>query len=290
MENQTTKVSIEKATAIEFTNKFSNDVAQLMDILGVSRKIPLKVGDQIKTFKTTVSKTDSKVAEGEVIPLTKVELKVDKTYELEYRKKRAEVTGELIQRVGLEQSLITVDTNLTKELQKEIRLDLIDFIKKGAQKGTPETLKGALAKAWGDLKIAFDDDAVETVAFVNPLDISDHIEQANLDLQTEFGLTYLKNFVGINTVIVTGLIPKGEVYATAADNIVAAYADMSGGELSKAFNLTTDNTGLIGICHNDVPQSVTKESVFISGLVLYAERTDGNFKYVITPKAAEAAE
>lgn len=284
-ENQNTKVTVEKATAIEFVNKFNNEVEKLMEILGVTRRIPMTVGDQIKTYKTVVGATDSNVEEGATIPLTKVEYKVDKTYELEYKKKRAEITAELIQRVGLEDALVRVDTNLTKEIQKDIRTDLLDFIKTPKQKAKVETLKGALAKAWGELKIAFGDDAIETVAFVNPLDISDHLEQNNLTLQTEFGLSYLKNFVGINTVIVTGLIPQGEVYATASDNIVQAYAKINGGELGKAFNLTTDKTGLIGIGHNDKLDNFTKESVFISGVKLFTERVDGNLKYVIEPKA-----
>lgn len=289
-ENQNTKVTVEKATAIEFVNKFNNEVEKLMEILGVTRRIPMTVGDQIKTYKTVVGVTDSNVVEGATIPLTKVEYKVDKTYELEYKKKRAEITAELIQRVGLEDALVRVDTNLTKEIQKDIRTDLLDFIKTSKQKAKVETLKGALAKAWGELKIAFKDDAIETVAFVNPLDISDHLEQNNLTLQTEFGLSYLKNFVGINTVIVTGLIPQGEVYATASDNIVQAYAKINGGELGKAFNLTTDKTGLIGIGHNDKLDNFTKESVFISGVKLFTERVDGNLKYVIEPKAEAEVE
>ena len=109
---------------------------------------------------------------------------------------------------------------------------------------------------------------------------------AQISVQTAFGLQYVENFLGLDVVILTSYIEKGTAYLTAADNLVFAYVDTNG-ELSKAFDLTNDETGIIGVTKDVNKQRMTAETITISGTALFAERLDGVVKVTITAPAEE---
>ena len=80
-ENITVQTDL-KAQSIDFVNQFNTGLKTLLEVLGVVRKQPLTVGNQIKIYKSDVTMADGKVAEGEVIPLSKVTKKLDRTINL----------------------------------------------------------------------------------------------------------------------------------------------------------------------------------------------------------------
>ena len=86
--------------------------------------------------------------------------------------------------------------------------------------------------------------------------------------------------------IITSLVEEKKAYVTAADNLVFAYVDVRG-ELSNAFDLTTEETGIIGVTKDVNKQRLTSETVTIYGSALFAERLDGVIKVTIdaTPAA-----
>jgi hypothetical protein len=88
-------------------------------------------------------------------------------------------------------------------------------------------------------------------------------------------MTYVKDFLGLGTVIFNSSVPKGKIYATAADNIVLYYIAVNGADLGEAFNFTSDATGLIGIHETPDYTNMTASDTVVSGLVLFAERLDG---------------
>ena len=199
---------------------------------------------------------------------------LDKTYEIAFDKYRKAVTAEAIQKHGFDQAVTETDDKLLKEVQRDIRKKLFDFMATGTGKASGVGLQAALAQAWGQVQSLFEDDGVTTVCFVNPLDVADYIASANVTTQNVFGMTIISGFTDV-TIITNTSVPKGKVYATAPDNLVLAYAPVSGSELSKAFTFTTDDTGYIGITHNTVNNNLTYETVVMDGVLIFAERIDG---------------
>lgn len=273
-ENLTVTGDLAKVQSIDFANRFGENITKLLEALGVTRKIPMASGMVIKTYKAVKNVKKDKVGEGEVIPLSKVETKPDKTYEIELKKFRKAVSGEAIQRHGFDQAVAETDELLLKEIQKDIRADLFTFLATGTGRAEGIGLQAALAQAWGQVQTLFEDDAVNTIAFVNPLDVANYNGDAKLTIQKEFGLTFVEGFTDV-TVITNTSVPKGKIYATAPENVVFAYIPVTGSELGKTFNLTSDETGYIGITHNNVNNNVTVETLALSGATLFAERLDG---------------
>src|SRR5699024_1649545 len=147
------------------------------------------------------------------------------TKEITLKKYRKVTTVEAIQRYGRDEAINRTDDGLIKEVQKGVRDYLFDTIK---THGTEQdnlnegTLQGALASAWGALEVLFEDDAITTVAFVNPMDVATEIANKAITLESQFGLRYYTDVTG-TVVILNNTIPQGEVYATAADNLQVAY-------------------------------------------------------------------
>jgi hypothetical protein len=272
--NITKTGDLAKVQSIDFVNTFGENIKKLTEALGITRKLPVSSGTVIKTYKASKDVKKDAVAEGEIIPLSKVTTVLDKTYEIAFDKYRKAVTAEAIQKHGFDQAVTETDDKLLKEVQRDIRKKLFDFMATGTGKASGIGLQAALAQAWGQVQSLFEDDGVTTVCFVNPLDVADYIASANVTTQNVFGMTIISGFTDV-TIITNTSVPKGKVYATAPDNLVLAYAPVSGSELSKAFTFTTDDTGYIGITHNTVNNNLTYETVVMDGILLFAERIDG---------------
>ena len=121
----------------------------------------------------------------------------------------------------------------------------------------------------------FEDTSVDTVYFMNPLDVADYLGTAQISTQTAFGMSYIKNFLGMGTVILASDVPKGKVYGTASENIVLYYIPVTSADMAEAFELTADATGLIGIHTGPAYDKLSAETVAASGVGLFAEKLDG---------------
>lgn len=284
-ENITKTGDLAKAQSIDFVNTFGENIKKLTEALGVTRKMAVANGTVIKTYKAVKDIKSGTVAEGEIIPLSKVTTEVDKTYEIEFSKYRKAVSAEAIQKHGFDQAVTVTDEKLMKEVQKDIRRKLFEFMAEGTGTASGKDLQGALAQAWGQVQTLFEDDGVKTVAFVNPLDVADYIGSANITTQTVFGMTFIVGFTDVVLITNTN-VPVGTLYATAPDNLVLAYVPVSSGEISKAFSFTTDETGYVGIAHQTVNNNLTFETIVMNGIVLFAERLDG----VVKVKIGEATQ
>lgn len=264
------------AASIDFTEQFAGSIKKLQEILGVTRLTPMPVGNQIKIYKSKVTKANGKVGEGEVIPLSKVTREIADTLTLEYSKYRKLVTAESIQSSGFQAAVNDTDAKLLKDIQKDIKNGLFSFLANTSTvtTTTATSFKGAVAKVMGQLAVKWEDDDIQSVLFVNPVDFYDYLGDTNVTLQTAFGMTYLQGFFNFNSVIVSSAVPQGKVIATAANNLNIAYAQV-GGNLTQAFSFTTDETGLIGITHNNVNDSLTYQSVIMDAMEVFPERLDG---------------
>ena len=88
-------------------------------------------------------------------------------------------------------------------------------------------------------------------------------------------MTYVKDFLGLGTVIFNSSVPKGKIFATAADNLVLYYIPVNGADLNEAFDFTSDATGLIGVHESPDYTNMTASDTVVSGIALFAERIDG---------------
>lgn len=269
------KEDLARAREIDFTYRFGESIKKLMEALGVTRKIPKQAGTMLKAYKATGKLQDGNVAEGELIPLSKYATEPVEFEEITLKKWRKATSAEAIIEKGYNQAVVMTKDAMLKDIQKGIRKDFFDFIATGKGKATGATFQATLAQAWGQLQVLFEDDEIQSVYFMNPLDVADYLATANISLQNAFGMTYVKDFLGLGTVIFNSSVPKGKIFATAADNLVLYYIPVNGADLQEAFSFTSDATGLIGIHETPDYTNMTASDTVVSGIVLFAERIDG---------------
>lgn len=286
-ENLIKKADLVKAREVEFVNIFSENIKKLIEALGVTRKIPKQAGYTLKSYKATGTLENGEVAEGETIPLSKYQTVAVNYKEITLKKWRKATSAEAIISGGYDQAVQMTTDRMLLDVQKGIRGDFFTFLATGTGTATGVGFQAALAQAWGQLQVKFEDDSIEAVYFMNPLDVADYLAKAQITLQTAFGMTYVENFLGLGTVIFDSKVPKGTIYATAKDNIVLYYIPVNGADLGEAFDFTSDQTGLIGIHETPDYTNMTASDTVVSGIVLFAERLDGIIKSTITE--AEAA-
>ena len=269
------KADLARAREIEFTYNFSENVRKLMEALGVTRKIAKQAGTVLKAYKATGTLEDGAVAEGDTIPLSKYTTKPVTFGELTLKKWRKATSAEAIVERGYDQAVEMTTDRMLRDVQKAIRTDLFTFLATGTGEAGGADMQSTLAQAWGQLQVKYEDDAIQAVYFVNPLDIADYLGAAQITTQTAFGMTYVEDFLGLGTVIMNASVPKGKIYATAKENIVLYYIPVNGADLGEAFDFTSDETGYIGIHETPDYTNMTASDTVVNGMVFFAERIDG---------------
>lgn len=264
-----------KVRDVDFTERFVADIGTLMKMLGVTRKIEKRAGETLKVYKVTGTLESGVVAEGEVIPLSKYSTTYAPIGEATLKKWRKQTTAEAISSKGYGQAVNDTNNKMLKDIQKGIRGQFVTFLGTGTATATGVGLQAAMAQIWGKMQVLYEDTAVQTVYFMNPLDVADYLGNAQISAQTAFGMTYIENFLGMGSAILASDIPKGKIYATAAENIVLYYIPVTSSDMAQAFNLTSDATGLIGIHTDAVYNNLTAETVAASGVGLFAENLGG---------------
>lgn len=271
-----------KVRDVDFTLRFETGIGKLMTMLGITRKVEKKAGEALKVYKVTGTLESGTVAEGEVIPLSKYKTEYTPIGEAALSKWRKVTTGEAISGKGYGQAVNDTNTKMLKDIQKGVRKQFMDFLATGTGSVTGEGLQAALAQTWGKLQVLFEDTSIEAVYFLNPLDVADYLAKAQITTQTAFGMSYIENFLGMGTVILTADVPKGKLYATAVENIVLYYIPVTSSDMAQAFDLTSDATGLIGIHTGPTYDNLSVETVVASGVGLFAEKLDGIIVGTIT--------
>lgn len=281
--------TFDKVLSIDFAEQFGQKLKTLTELLGIQRVIPMPAGSSIKTYTSSVTLDGTVVGKGDIIPLSEVELAEGTPITLTWDKKRKAVAMEDIQAYGFDTALTRTDNKLLSEIQKGVRTKLLAQLATGTTSTRAEDLQAAMAQNWAAVTAKFDEDDVEVISFINPYDAGNYLASANVTIQTAFGMTYLEGFMNNRVVFMSAQIPDGTVYSTAADNLVAAYAKMGGGEIAKAFDFVTDSTGIIGVTHDINKQRLQAETITAYGLELFAERLDGVVICTIQPEVTYTA-
>ena len=285
-----------RAREVDFVNLFTHQsLNKLMEVLGVTRKIPMMEGTTMYVYTTSGTLQSGSVAEGEIIPLSQYTTTKSAVGEITLKKWRKAVTAEAIKKSGYEAAVRETDAALLRDVQGAIRTDFFTLLNgtiSGSVSVVGNGVQAALAAAWGQLQVKFEDDAAEAVYFVNPLDMAAYLGNAQITVQTVFGLNYIENFLGLGTVIMSSRVTQGTFLATAKQNLVMYYLTM-GGDVANAFNLTTDETGFIGIKSGYPNEERAQiESLVMDGIQFFVEYAAGVVKGVISgtlPKLSVAS-
>lgn len=273
--NTIMQADLARVRVADFNLQFTGNLQKLTEALGVTRKIAVQEGASLKMLKVTGTLESGNVAEGELIPLSKYETEEVPVGEVKLNKWRKGTTAEAILKGGYDQAVGATTDKMVKDIQKTIRGDLFTFMATGTGNAQGATLQAALANGWGKLAVLFEDDAVETVYFLNPMDVSDYLGTAQVEMQTLFGMNYIKNFLGLGDVFLNSNVPAGKYYATAKENIVLYYVNVGSGDIKSAFGLTTDETGYIGINEYADKDTARVIDLVLSGVTFFPERIDG---------------
>lgn len=278
---------MKKVREVDFVRRFThNSLDKFMEVLGVTRKIPMMEGTTLYVYTVEGTLEDGNVAEGEIIPLSEYEQTKTAVGEITLKKWRKAASAEAIKKSGLTAAIRDTDAKMLRDVQADIRTDFFSFMNgtiTGATTATGVDLQSALANAWGQLQIKFENDAAEPVYFVNPLDIATYLGAATITTQNAFGMNYIEDFLGLGTVVISSQVTQGTFVATAKENFIAYYLTMNG-DIAKSFELTTDETGFIGINSGYANKERAQiETLVMDGVVILVEYAAGVVKGTINP-------
>lgn len=273
--NTIMQADLARVRSLDFNLQFTGSLNKLIEALGVTRKIAVQEGATLKQLKVTGTLQSGVVAEGELIPLSKYTTEEVPVGEVKLNKWRKGTTAEAILKGGYDQAVGATTDKMLKDIQKTIRQGLFTFMGTGTGTATGIGLQAALANAWGQLAVLWEDDAVETVYFLNPLDVAKYLGTATIEMQTVFGMNYVENFLGLGTVFLNSSVTQGKFYATAKENIVTYFINVASGDIGGAFGLTADETGYIGINEYADKDTARVIDLVMSGVTFFPERVDG---------------
>ena len=120
--NLVTKSQMARAREIDFVQQFAHkSLAKLIEVLGVTRKIPMQEGTTMYMYTTTGTLQDGSVAEGAVIPLSQYARTKTAVGDITLKKWRKAVSAEAIMKSGYDEAVRETDEALLRDVQKTVR-------------------------------------------------------------------------------------------------------------------------------------------------------------------------
>lgn len=273
------------AREVDFVTRFNDNWDALRTILGIMRPIRKAPGTKLVSYKAEVDgdlQGGATVEEGDEIPFTKMKVSPVTYGDIEVAKYAKSVTIESVAKYGAEVAVEKTDDAFLVALQNKVLGDFYKFLTTGSLALTPKTWQLALAQAKGKVLAKFmgmDKDVTEVVGFANIMDFYDYLGDKEITTQTMFGLTYVQNFLGYNTLFLLPdkYVAAGKVIATPVENIDLYYVDPSDSDFAKlGLNYTVKGeTNLIGVHVEGDYSRATGDMYAIMGMKLWAEYLDG---------------
>ena len=270
------------AREIDFVTRFNDNWDALREIIGISRPIRKSPGTSLVTYTADVALESGAVAPGNVIPYSKATIVQAAMEDLTIEKYAKAVPIEDVEKYGAAIAVEKSDDAFLNKLQGVVLTKFYTFLNTGSLTKTATTWQDALAKAQGEVLNKFatmQKDVTGVVGFANILDAYDYLGTANITIQTAFGLTYIKDFLGYNTLFLLPAtqIARNRVIATPIENIDLYYIDPSDSEFAKlGLQYTVQGeTNLIGFHAQGNYGTAVGESFAIMGMALWAEYLDG---------------
>lgn len=269
------------AREVDFVTRFGQNWEALREILGITRPIKKQAGTQLKSYKASVALTDGDVDAGEVIPYSKATVEEVSHANLTLKKYAKAVSVEDIDQYGADIAIEKTDEAFLNELQTVVMDDFYTTLTTDASAltGAYPTFQMAVSMAIGKVRDKFKKmhkNISSVVVFVNTLDAYAYLGSANISIQNLFGIEYVKDFLGAQTMIISSEIEQGKVVAIPSDNMVLYYADPSTEFAKAGLVYTVDGeTPLIGFHVQGNYGTAVGENFALMGLVLWFEYADG---------------
>lgn len=283
------------AREVDFVTRFNYNWDALRNIMGIMRPIRKAPGTSLISYTADVALEDGNVGAGEVIPYSKATITQATKDDLSIKKYAKAVPIEDVDKYGAEIAVEKSDDAFLTKLQNVVLGNFYTFLNTGSLTGTAATWQAALAKAQGEVLNKFAGmakDVTSVVGFANILDAYDYLGAADISVQTQFGLNYVKDFMGYSTLFLlpttvsgNNAIARNTVIATPVENIDLYYADPGDSEFARlGLNYTVQGeTNLIGFHAQGNYSTAVGESYAIMGMKLWAEYLDGIAKITVTP-------
>lgn len=270
------------AREMDFVTRFGDNWEALRNILGIMRPIRKTPGTSLVSYTADVTLESGAVEPGEVIPYSKATITQAAKADLTIEKYAKAVPIEDVNKYGAEIAVEKSDDAFLTKLQNVVLTKFYTFLKTGTLIKTATTWQDALAKAQGEVLNKFatmQKDVTAVVGFANILDAYDYLGAADITVQTQFGLTYIKDFLGYSTLFLLPAtqIERGTVIATPVENIDLYYIDPGDSEFARlGLNYTTQGeTNLIGFHAQGNYSTAVGESYALMGMALWAEYLNG---------------
>lgn len=277
-----TKVANIDATVreIDFVTRFGRTWEALREILGIMRPIKKVPGTKLTAYNASVTLQPGNVGEGEEVPYSLAEVTPVAFSDLTIEKYAKAVSIEAVDKYGAEIAVQKTDEAFLNELTGNVMDRFYTFLQTGTLSGTYTTWQMAVSMAIGKVIDKFKTmrkTVTKVAVFVNTLDAYQYLGASSVGLATAFGLTYVKNFLGADIVILSSEIPQNTVIATPVDNINLYYADPSDSQYARlGLDYTVaGETNLIGVHANGNYNTVVGELFALMGMALWAEYLDG---------------
>lgn len=262
-----------KAQEVNAVAKFTSDLHNLLELLGKEDVNVVAPGTAFRIYKSSGTLSDEAVAAKALIPDSAIAMDNGTVVEVTFEKFRNLVPIEDIAKKGYTVAVGGSTTAMMKQAQAKLRKSIITSTAiAGVGEANAPTLQKKLAKAAAYVSKKFEDEAFTPIFFVNTDDAYEYIGEKNITVEQSFGISYLKNFIGLGNVILDSNIPEGEVYGTACENLDIVAADVT---KIDGMALTTDESGMIAIHVSPKYENASIETVVYSGvkaLPVYADR------------------
>lgn len=270
-----------QAREIDFVTRFGESWKALQEAMGLANPIKKENGAILRAYTASVTLEDGDVAPGAVIPYSKATVQEKAFGEVTIKKYAKAVTIEDVNAYGEEVAINKTDKAFLNELQGNIIDDFYTTLTDDtyAMTDTETTFQMAVAVAEGLVVDKFKKMRKEyqnIVVIVNTMDLYRYLGAAEISIQSAFGIQYLKDFLGAQTVIVSSEIPSGKVIAIPAENLVMYYIDPATQFSRLGLVYTTDGeTNLIGFHVGGNYNTAVGESHALQGMKLWYEYADG---------------
>lgn len=267
---------------IDFVSRFGYDIQALLDIIGISRPIVKQPGYVLKSRVGSVVLNSTPVGEGDLIPYSQATVREIPYAEMDIEKYVKGVTIESIKDKGYDAAVGLTDTALLHEIENKIMGSFYRYVKGGLLTSVQTSYQLALAMAKGLVVNKFKADnlsVTDVVEFVNVLDFYKYLGTASITVQSRNGIEYVKDFMGISTIILVDntKLDSNMVIATPVENLVMYYINPADSDFARAgLNYTVaGETPLIGFHSEGNYSHAVSDSFAICGVTLFAEYLDG---------------
>ena len=267
---------------VDFVSRFARNWDALRQIMGIMRPIRKTPGTQLRSYTATVTLESGAVAEAAEIPYSLAEVTEAYKDDITIEKYAKAVSIEAVNKYGAEIAVEKTDDEFLVQLTLSVLTKFFTFLNTGSLTSSADTWQKALAKAKGDVINKFNTmrkTVTDIVGFVNVNDVYEYLGEANITVQSQFGLQYVKDFMGYKTLFLLSApdVAVGTVIACPVENIDLYYVDPGDSDFAKlGLDYTVDGeTNLIGFHAQGDYKHAIGESYALMGMTLWAEYLDG---------------